>query len=116
MAAARRSWMRPMQIMRRGGAAAALTALVIAGPAVPVALANDPLGACCFANGSCENLQAVQCVGPGESFIGEGTSCATINCAAPATAPVLSIFGLVAAAGALAALGIGRLFTRRRAG
>ena len=58
----------------------------------------------------------MQCAGSGESFIGEGTSCATINCAAPVAAPVLSIFGMVAAAGALAALGIGRLFTRRRAG
>jgi hypothetical protein len=105
--------MKPMRIMRRGAAAVAFAALVIAGPALPVALANDPLGACCMANGSCENLQAVQCVGPGESFIGEGTSCATINCAAPVAVPVLSIFGMVAAAGALAALGIGRLFTRR---
>ena len=51
---------------------------------------------------------------PAESFIGDGTSCATIDCTAPVAAPVLSIVGTIAAAGALAAIGIGRLVTRRR--
>lgn len=102
-----------IQLARRCGVAAVF-ALAIVGSAATTARANDPLGACCFANGTCQDLQAVQCVGPGETFIGEGTSCSTIDCAAPVAAPVLSIFGMIAAAGALAALGARRLIAARR--
>ena len=103
-----------MQIVRAWGALLALAALLIAGPAVQIAGAAAPTGACCSPNGSCQEVIAQQCVGPGESFIGDGTSCATIDCAAPVAAPMLSIIGTIAVVGALAAIGIGRLVTRRR--
>ncbi len=106
--------MTAIQIARRSGAVAALAALLFAGAPLADARANEPLGACCFANGSCQDLQAVQCVGPGESFIGEGTSCGTVDCAAPVAAPMLSIFGVVAVIGALTALGARRLISARR--
>jgi hypothetical protein len=96
------------------GAPLALAALVIAGPAVQVARAAAPTGACCSPNGSCQEVIAQQCAGPGESFIGTGRPAPSIDCAAPVAAPVLSIVGTFAAAGALAAVGIGRLVTRRR--
>ncbi|MBX3024113.1 hypothetical protein KF840_04305 [bacterium] len=77
------------------------------------ARANLPLGACCFANGTCQDLMVTQCDGLSGDFIGEGTSCQQIDCAAPVAAPVLSIAGLVAACGALAALALYRLGRRR---
>lgn len=91
--------------------AAALLFLLLAG--APAALANLPLGACCFANGGCQNLMVTQCDGQNGDFIGEGTSCQQIDCAAPVAAPLLSITGLVAVLGALAALGLYRLAARR---
>ena len=96
---------------------AAVAALVLAGPcALPVALAVAPLGACCLSNGACVDELAFVCEGQGGSFIGAGTSCSTIDCTAPVAAPMLSIFGVVAAVGALAGLGVYRLiFPRRRA-
>lgn len=97
--------------------AAALTlfasALLAAPLAVSSARANLPLGACFFANGSCQDLDSLACEALGETFIGEGTSCSTIDCSAPLAVPMLSIFGLVAAIGALAALGARRLLMRR---
>jgi len=78
------------------------------------ALALAPVGACCFANGSCQDLIDSACSTQGGSFIGFGTLCATVDCAAPLAAPMLSVFGIVAAVGALAALGVGALFRRRR--
>ena len=80
----------------------------------PPALANLPLGACCFANGSCQDLMVTQCDDLSGEFIGEGTSCQTVDCAAPVAAPLLSIGGLLAAFGALTALGVYRLTLRRR--
>ena len=103
-----------MQIVRAWGAPLVLAALVTAGPAVQIAGAALLTGACCSPNGSCQDVISLECDGSGESFIGDGTSCATIDCAAPVAAPVLSIVGTFAAAGALAAVGIGRLVTRRR--
>jgi hypothetical protein len=99
--------------MRRIAAmtSAAVLCLFLAG--VPAALANLPLGACCLANGSCQNLMVTQCDGLNGEFIGEGTSCQQIDCAAPVAAPLLSIGGLVAALGALTALGLYRLAVRR---
>lgn len=101
--------------VRRRVVAGPLAAALIA-VTTPGAYAVAPVGACCLADGGCEELTALQCDGPGQSFVGEGTSCSTTNCAAPVEAPALSILGLVAATGALAALGVGRLVARRRAG
>jgi hypothetical protein len=92
------------------GAVAALCVLLSGAPA----LAAAPLGACCFPNGTCRDLISVQCDDANAEFIGAGTSCQQIDCAAPVGAPVLSITGLVAALGALAALGLYRLGSRRR--
>lgn len=97
----------------RCAAGLAVTLVLTAGAP---AFANLPLGACCFANGSCEDLQAGQCSGQGQTFIGEGTSCASVDCAAPLAAPALSIFGAVAALGALTALSLWRLTGGRRRG
>src|SRR4051812_2985472 len=91
----------------------AVAALCVSLSGAPV-LANLPLGACCFPNGSCQDLMVTQCDEANAEFIGEGTSCQQIDCAAPVGAPVLSITGLVAALGALAALGLYRLGSRRR--
>jgi hypothetical protein len=81
----------------------------------PAALANLPLGACCFANGSCQDLMVTQCDFQNADFIGAGTSCRDVDCAAPMAVPVLSIAGLIAALGGLAALGLYRLTIGRRA-
>ena len=90
-----------------------LAALTLSPPEVR---ANLPLGACCLANGVCEDLMVTQCEGLGGDFIGEDTSCSTIDCAAPVVAPMLSIFGLVAIVGALGGLGAYRLLLRRHRG
>jgi len=95
------------------GCAAALAVALVLTAGSP-AFANLPLGACCFANGTCQDLQAPQCAGAGQTFIGEGTSCDVVDCAAPLAAPALSIFGAVAALGALTALGLWRLAVGRR--
>jgi hypothetical protein len=93
-------------------ALAALLSLPLLVPAPVHGVAVD--GACCLANGSCQDLILEQCDTLNGDFIGEGTSCATVDCAAPVAAPLLSIGGLVAALGALAALGVYRLAIRRR--
>ena len=95
-------------------AAIALAALLLPLLYAPPVLANLPLGACCFPNGSCQDLMVTQCDGLSGEFIGEGTSCQTVDCAAPVAAPLLSIGGLFAAFGALVALGVYRLTLRRR--
>jgi hypothetical protein len=92
-------------------AAAALFLLLASAPA---ARANLPLGACCLVNHTCQDLMVTQCDDQGGDFIGEGTSCTQIDCAAPVAAPVLSIAGLIGALGALSALGLYRLSIRRR--
>jgi hypothetical protein len=101
--------------MRRGTAALGLAAaLLLPAMGVPPALANLPLGACCLGGGSCQDLMVTQCEGLNGEFIGEGTSCQTVDCGAPVAAPLLSLGGLVAAFGALAGLGVYRLAARRR--
>jgi hypothetical protein len=102
------------RLFTRLGATFATAAVLVVAPLGSIALANDPTGACCLASGSCEELQAGQCAGEGGTFIGEDTSCLMIECAAPLAAPALSIFGIVAAVGALTALGIRRLIVGRR--
>ena len=94
--------------------AAGAIALVMILALLSVARAAAPLGACCLANGACVDLVAFQCDGQGGEFIGNGTSCATVRCDAPVAAPLLSIFGLVAAVGALGGLGVYRLLIGRR--
>ena len=79
--------------------------------ALPV-VAAEVTGACCFPNGSCQDLLESVCDGQSGEFIGFETSCATIDCAAPVGAPMLSILGLVSAVGALGALGLWRLVKR----
>ena len=101
---------RTMRIL--GMAMAALLVALLAN--APAALANLPLGACCFPNGSCQDLMVTQCDDQSGEFIGEGTSCQQVDCAAPLAVPMLSITGLVAAFGALAALGLYRLTVGRR--
>jgi hypothetical protein len=81
---------------------------------VPTAHANLPLGACCVQHGGCQNLMETQCADIDGDFVGEGTSCASADCAAPVGAPLLSIFGLVAATGALGGFGVYRLLFRER--
>jgi hypothetical protein len=80
----------------------------------PVAHAVAPTGACCFRDGSCQDLTSTQCDAQGAEFI-DATSCSQINCAAPLAAPMLSIFGTVALLGALCGLGVYRLTFGRRA-
>lgn len=93
------------------GIGALLVALLALTPAV---LANLPLGACCFPNGACQDVQSTQCDGLNGEFIGEGTSCREIDCNGALAAPVLSIVGLVAMLGALGGLGVYCLAIRRR--
>jgi len=90
-------------------------ALLLIGFRVPTAYATaSPVGACCLANGQCLSVNQFDCDGQGGDFIGPDTSCVMIDCpTAAAKAPVLSILGLVAAVGALTALGLYRLVGRR---
>ena len=90
----------------------AAVALMIA--AARPAAANTPLGACCFQQGACQDLMASQCEGAGGDYIGEGTSCAAVNCGAPVAAPLLSAAGVVAAVSALLGVGAMRHVRRRR--
>jgi hypothetical protein len=46
------------------------------GPAIP--------GACCFPNGSCQNILGADCFAQGGSFQGGGTDCASTPCPQPA--------------------------------
>ena len=75
--------------------------------------ANDPLGACCFGDSSCQDLAALNCAAQGGQFIGDATSCATTQCRARVEAPVLSILGLVGVVGALGGLGVYRILRKR---
>jgi hypothetical protein len=90
-------------------------ALLLIGLRVPTAHATaSPVGACCLANGQCQSLNQFDCDGQNGDFIGPDTSCLMIDCpTAAAKAPALSILGLVAAVGALTALGLYRLVGRR---
>lgn len=73
------------------------------------------VGACCLVGGQCQSLTEFDCSEQGGSFAGADTSCAMIECRAPAVgAPALSLLGLVAALGALAALALYRLLPARR--
>lgn len=90
--------------------------MLLVGPGLATAGATASVGACCLAGGQCQSLTEFDCDGQGGSFFGVNTSCTAVNCASlPAAAPALSILGLVAAVGALAALGLHRLVLRRRA-
>lgn len=107
--------MRAYRITTRAATTLVLTAALLAAMGIGApAHALAPLGACCMADGSCTDVTAGECGGPGQTFVGDGTSCATVDCAAPLAAPAASIFGIVAATGALVALGAGRLVSRRR--
>jgi len=101
-------------VFRLFGAAALMTVVVVGGGPLPAAHAVSPLGACCLQGRSCEDLTELQCDDSNGTFIGAGTSCATADCQAQVGAPLLSIFGLVAAAGALGGLGVYRLLFRPR--
>ena len=101
-----------LRVALRGG----LVALLLVGPGLATAGATASVGACCLSQGQCESLSEFDCDGQGGTFFGVNTSCTAVNCASlPASAPALSILGLVAAVGALAALGLHRLVLRRRA-
>ena len=92
-------------------AAIPIAGLLLALTTAP-AWAVAPTGACCFNDGSCEDLVAFQCEDAGGDFI--GNSCATVNCRVPLAAPLLSAAGLIAAASALLGVGGMRAFSRRR--
>ncbi len=91
-----------------------LVALLMAIAPLPAAQAVEPLGACCVQHGGCQNLPEIQCADINGDFIGFGTTCATAECSAQVGAPLLSIFGLIAAAGALGGFGMYRLLFRPR--
>jgi hypothetical protein len=42
-----------------------------------------PIGACCFADGHCENFPQNDCSSQGGTYEGDGTSCATFQCPPP---------------------------------
>src|SRR4051812_26740929 len=87
----------------------ALVAVLLVGAArVPAAHATAPLGACCVHGGGCQDVIELQCASINGDFIGAGTSCATADCLAQVGAPLLSIFGLIVAAGGLGGLGVYR--------
>lgn len=97
---------------RRG--AAVLLGLLLLSQLPTVVWAAAPLGACCFRDGGCEDLVSFQCEGAGGTFIGDLTSCATVNCGAPVAAPLLSAAGMIAAVSAIAGVGAARAIARRR--
>ena len=110
---------RQSSIAARGRCVAFLLGLLILAPA-SAAWAVAPLGACCFNGiaddvdgGTCEDLTAFQCADARGDFIGNSTSCATVNCQAPVAAPLLSAAGAIAAAAAVAGVGFRRLRRRR---
>ena len=41
---------------------------------------EEYVGACCFADGSCENLTSAECDRRGGEFYGEGTPCSSVDC------------------------------------
>jgi hypothetical protein len=98
---------------RRVVVAGGIGLIVVVAPLTAV-WAAAPLGACCLQNGSCADLVSFQCTDAGGDFIGDGTTCRTVRCDAPVAAPLLSIFGVVAACGALGGLGVYRLVFARR--
>ena len=109
------TWTMPQQ-GRRYMALGGLVALLLVGPGLATAGATASVGACCLSQSQCASLSEFDCDGQGGTFFGVNTSCAAVNCASlPASVPTLSILGLVAAVGALAALGLHRLVLRRRA-
>lgn len=96
--------------------AALALATLLAGPLASAVHAAAPVGACCAPSGSCSETTVFQCEDVGGTYIGDDTSCLMIECERPLAAPALSIFGAVAAVGALAALGMRRLMVGRRKG
>lgn len=93
---------------------AVLAAVLMSAPGIPgVVLAVAPEGACCFADGSCQDLLDFLCVDQNGTFVGSNTSCDTTACNASFAAPILSIFGLFSAVGMLGGLGLYRLLFRR---
>jgi len=60
------------------GAGSNVDLTISLGPAGP-----GELQACCFADGSCEDLTAQECPAQGGTAQGEGTSCVTTDCAQP---------------------------------
>jgi hypothetical protein len=101
--------------VRRYTVLALVSAMLLMGPGLSAARATtSPVGACCLANGQCLSVNEFDCEGQGGNFIGSSTSCVMIDCPTVSVgAPVLSIFGLVASVGALAALALYRLVLRR---
>jgi hypothetical protein len=103
--------------MRRWAVLALVGAIALIGPGVLAANATaSPVGACCLPSGQCLSVNQFDCDGQGGDFIGVDTSCVMIECSTVRLGvPLLSIFGVVAAVGALAGLGVYRLVLRRDA-
>jgi hypothetical protein len=107
--------MRQTTIVPRLLGTLALTVMTASFGPISTAHGAALLGACCERGGGCQELIEIQCEDIHGDFVGFGVSCASADCAAPVGAPLLSIFGLVAAAGALGGFGVHRLVFRERA-
>jgi hypothetical protein len=107
-----------MRGKRRARAQLAVTALVAALSCAPGfvrhAVAFAPIGPCCFADGSCDNLLEMACEDQEGTFIGVGPSCSQTICPTTQAAPMLTFFGLAAVIGGLIGLGLYRLVFRYR--
>jgi hypothetical protein len=68
--------------------------------------------ACCFTNGSCQDLTMADCTKAGGTAQGSGTNCATTVCSKPLI-PSLTPWGLIAAAAVLGLIGVMRIRRRR---
>lgn len=100
--------------MRRGARIGLLGAVALLGAGTGAAHATVSLGACCLPAGQCQSLTQFDCELQSGEFFGLDSSCTMVNCATePVGAPLLSVFGAVAALGALAGLGAYRLLPRR---
>jgi hypothetical protein len=99
---------------RRRAVTILLAVLTLTPVLASVAIAEPATGACCLVGGGCEDLPSFTCESQGGSFIGNDTSCNEIACETSLSVPLLSIFGLVSAAGMLGGFGLYRLLFRSR--
>jgi len=100
--------------MSRSALLIAIGALLLLGAQGSAARATtSDVGACCLANGQCVSVNQFDCDAQSGDFIGPSTSCLMIDCPTLSVqAPVLSIFGLVMAVGALLGLALYRQMRR----
>jgi hypothetical protein len=81
---------------------------VPAGAAVDLVISLGPGGgpgepqACCFADGSCQDLTSEECTAQGGTPQGEGTTCATTDCSEPAVRGLVAQYKLDETSGTIA--------------